>query len=88
MAAAARLRMLTVEERARRLVDRDAAERLFHESHEHVRKAWAAWTPRAAEALARELGVDPVVARAEIEQAVAKQLAEMPLARFEMRRTT
>jgi hypothetical protein len=83
-----RERTMYLAQREARLVDRAAAEQLFHAMQARFLEAFRAWSPRAGDELARSLGLDPVATRREVERVVAIQLAEMKLHPFDLGRQT
>lgn len=79
-----RERQMALAAREASLVDRADAERLFTRMQERIAEAWRRWAPRAATELAERLAVDQDRARTAIERAVDRQLAELPLRKFDL----
>lgn len=81
-----RERTMDLAQREARLVDRAAAEQLFHAMQARFFEAFREWAPRAGDELARSLGLDPTTTRREIARVVAIQLAEMKPHPFDLGR--
>ncbi|WP_082490368.1 hypothetical protein [Methylobacterium sp. Leaf91] len=81
----ARQRDLDQSEQSGRLVDREAAEKLFFDTARDFRDAWLAWPARVAVEMADELKIDPRALTTILNAHVKQHLQEIgePPARFE-----
>ncbi|KQP82870.1 hypothetical protein [Methylobacterium sp. Leaf117] len=66
-----------VEKNDRKLVDREAAEKLFFDTARDVRDAWLSWPARVAIPMADELKVDPRALTAILNAYVKQHLSEL-----------
>jgi hypothetical protein len=73
---------LDKEEREGRLVDREAAERLFFHTHRLTRDRWQNWIPRVAPLVAADLGIDQVKLAVVLEKYVRQELVEQATPEF------
>jgi hypothetical protein len=80
----AKERRLRIDEREGRLVNQDAAKKLFFEVARQARDAWLGWPARIAADLASTLGVDPHKVQVELDRLIRAHLNEQADARFDL----